>query len=66
MLVETLYVNLIDATGQTIGSMQLNDFTESVKIPLGSFTDQDSYSIQLINKSQTEPVELVGGVVVYD
>lgn len=64
--VETLHVNLIDATGQTIGSMQLNDFTESVKIPLDSFTELDSYSIQLINKSQTELVELVGGVVIYD
>ena len=64
--VETLHVNLIDATGQKIGSMQLNDFTESVNIPLDSFTGLDSYSIQLINKSQTEPVELVGGVVIYD
>lgn len=64
--VETLHVNLIDATGQVIGSMQLNDFTESLKIPLDSFTELDSYSIQLINKSQTEPVELVGGVVIYD
>lgn len=64
--VETLHVNLIDSTGQITGSMQLNDFSESIKIPLDSFTELDSYSIQLINKSQTEPVELVGGVVIYD
>lgn len=63
---ETLIINLINGNGQIIGTIELSNFTESVKIPLDSYTTNDSYSIQLVNKSQKELIDLVGGVVIYN
>ncbi|MDJ0333560.1 hypothetical protein [Planococcus sp. S3-L1] len=64
--IEILNVNLIDTTGEIIGSLELNNFTESLKIPLDFYTEDSPYSIQLINKSQKESVDLIGGVVIYN